>query len=105
VDKEKKKNILSKETDDYIHRYATKNEALRFMLHDSQPAKGGVRDKYSSGNVRGVRKGSMCNFGQVCGGIKEKTIRTYDWDNKRLSKSFSKIDWLSHNFKTNEVRC
>ena len=82
---------------DDIYRY------VRRKLHDTQPAEGGVRDKYSSGNFRGIRKGTMCNFGQVCGGIKEKIIRTYVWNNKRLSKNYNKIDWLSHNFKTNEV--
>lgn len=73
---------------------------VRRKLHDTQPAKGGIRDKYSTGNYKGIRKGSMCNFGQVCGGIKDKTIRTYDWNNKRQSKSLNKISWLSHRFKT-----
>jgi len=73
----------------------------RRRLHDTQPSKGGIREKYSEGNYKGIRKGTICNFGQICGGIKDKTIRTYDWNNKRLSKSFNKIDWLSHKFKTN----
>lgn len=76
---------------------------VRRRLHDTQFAKGGVRDKYSTGNFRGIRKETICNFGQVCGGIKEKIIRTYDWNNERLSKNYDKIDWLSHNFKTKEV--
>ena len=73
---------------------------VRRRLHDTEFAKGGIRDKYSTGNFRGIRKGSMCNFGQVCGGIKEKIIRTYDWNSKRLSNNYSKLNWLSHNFKT-----
>jgi len=76
---------------------------MRRKLHDTQPGKGGIRDKYSSGNFKGIKKGSISNFGQVCGGIKEKTIRTYDWNNKRLSKALTKVTWLSHRFKTNEV--
>jgi len=76
----------------------------RRKLHDTQPAKGGIRDKYSTGNFRGIRKGAICNFGQICGGIKEKMIRTYDWNNKRLSKNYTNLMWLSHNFKTQEVK-
>jgi hypothetical protein len=68
----------------------------RRRLYDTQPSKGGLRNKYSEGNYKSIRKGAICNFGQICGGIKEKTIRTYDWNNKRLSKSYYKIDWLSH---------
>ena len=76
---------------------------VRRQLHDTQFAKGGIRKKYSAGNFRGIRKGTMCNFGQVCGGIKEKIIRTYNWDNKRLSKNYNTINWLSHHFKTKEA--
>jgi hypothetical protein len=76
---------------------------VRRRLHDTQPSKGGIREKYSSGNFKSIRKGAMCNFGQICGGIKDKIIRTYDWDNKRLSKNPKRVSWLSHHFKTNEV--
>jgi hypothetical protein len=72
---------------------------VRRKLHDTQPAKGGVRDKYSRGNFKGIRKGTICDFGQVCGGIKDKIIRTYDWNNNRQSKSLNKVSWLSHRFK------
>lgn len=68
-----------------------------------QPAKGGIRDKYSTGNFKGIRKSTICNFGQICGGIKDKTIRIYDWNNQRLSKNHNQIVWLSHHFKTKEV--
>lgn len=77
--------------------------SIRRRLYDAQPSKRGIREKYSTGNFKGVRKGIICNFGQVCGGIKEKTIRIYNQDNKRLSKQFNKIAWLSHKFKTYEV--
>ena len=76
---------------------------VRRRLHDTEFAKGGIRDKYSTGNFRGIRKGTMCNFGQVCGGIKENIVRTYDWNSKRLSKSYNSLMWLSHNFKCREV--
>lgn len=75
---------------------------VRRKLHDTQPSKGGVRDKYSTGNFKGIRKGTVCNFGQICGGIKENTIRTYDWNSKRISKSVNKVLWLSHKYKTKE---
>jgi hypothetical protein len=77
--------------------------AVRRRLHDSQFSKGGIREKYSTGSFKGIRKGTICNFGQICGGIKGEIVRTYDWENKRLSKSYSKVAWLSHRFKTNEV--
>jgi len=78
---------------------------VRRKLHDTQPAKRGVRDKYSTGNYKGIRKGAICNFCQICGGIKEKTIRTYDWEHKRLSKSVNKMLWLSHRFNIKEAEC
>ena len=77
---------------------------VRRKLHDTQPTTRGVREKYSTGNYKGIRKGTMCNFGQICGGIKDKTLRVYDLNNKRLSKNYSKIGWLSHHFKIKEVR-
>ena len=78
--------------------------SVRRRLHDTQPAKGSIREKYSSGNFKSIKKGTICNYGQICGGIKDKIIRTYDWDNKRLSKNLKKVSWLSHHFKTNEVK-
>jgi len=77
--------------------------AIRRRLHDTQFAKDGIRAKFSSGSFKGIRKGTMCKFGQICGGIKEKTIRTYDWDNKRISKNYSNIDWLSHKYKSETI--
>jgi len=79
--------------------------AVRRKLHDTQFANGGTRDKYSAGNFKGIRKGTISNFGQICGGIKDKIVRTYDWNNKRLSKNYNQIAWLSHHFKTKEVSC
>jgi hypothetical protein len=65
-------------------------------LHDSQPAKGGIRAKYSVGNFKSVRKGTICDHGQIVGGTKN-----YYWirnqDNHRISRA--NLSWLSHNFK------
>lgn len=76
---------------------------IRRKLHDTQPAKKGIRKKYASGNIKGIRKGTMCNFGQICGGVKDKWIRIYDWNNKRMAKYSSDIHWLSHNFKAKNI--
>jgi hypothetical protein len=76
--------------------------SVRRQLHDTQFSKGGVRYPYSSGNFKGIRKGTICNFGQICGGIKQEIIRVYDWNNKRVSKNYNKLLWLSHNFKIKE---
>ena len=69
-------------------------------MHDTQPSTGGIRAKYSAGNFRGVRKGSICQDGQICGG----TGNSYfirNQDNKRVGRT--NLDWLSHKFKTHEV--
>lgn len=71
---------------------------VRRKLHYTQFEKSGIRRKYSSGNFKGIRKSSICEFGQVVGGTK-----SYAWiknsENKRIGKSVKKIDWLSHSFK------
>jgi len=72
---------------------------VRRQLHDTQPSKGGVRAKYSAGNFKGVRKGTICQDGQICGG----TGNSYfirNQDNKRIGRS--NLDWLSHRFKTHD---
>lgn len=74
----------------------------RRKLHDTQPAKGGIRDKYSTGNFKGIRKGTICNFGQIVGGTKESAF-VRGWDNVRFGRAVRKFDWLSHRFKTNGV--
>ena len=75
--------------------------SVRRKLHDSQYSKGGVRDKYSCGNFKGIRKGSMCEFGQMAGGTKSYAY-IYNWDGKRIGKSLKKVAWLSHKFKIKE---
>jgi len=72
---------------------------VRRRLHDSQFSEGSIRHKYSSGNFIGIRKGTMCECGQVVGGTKDSFwIRNND--NKRIGKSVKKVCWLSHHFKT-----
>jgi len=73
---------------------------VRRRLHDTQPSKGGVRQPYSQGNFKGVRKGTVCEHGQIVGGTKNNYwIR--NTENKRIGRSH--ISWLSHKFKTKEV--
>ena len=67
----------------------------RRKLHDTQFKKG-IREKYSTGNFKGIQKGCICEFGQIVGGTKTNFwIRNSE--NKRIGRS--KIVWLSHNFK------
>jgi len=68
----------------------------RRRLHDTQPKKGGTRDNYSTGSFKGIRKGTICEFGQIVGGTK-KTYFIRNSDNKRIGRT--NISWLSHNFK------
>lgn len=73
----------------------------RRRLHDTQPAKGGVRAPYSRGTVRGLRKGLLVGVknkvGQLCGELKN-AFRYYNAKGKRGSvKSFT---WVSSNFVT-----
>ncbi len=73
----------------------------RRRLHDTQFSKGGIRDKYSTGNFKEIRKGCICEFGQICGGTKD-TFYIRNLDNKRIGRNFKKVNWLSHNFKIKE---
>ena len=73
---------------------------VRRRLHDTQPSKGGIREKYSTGNFRGIRKGTICNFGQIAGGTK-KLFWIRNWENTRIGRT--DIGWFSKSFKTKEV--
>lgn len=60
---------------------------VRRKLHDTQPAKGGIRQNYSSGSVLGFRKGilvgtSRGKIGELCGENKG-SYRYYDKSGKR----------------------
>lgn len=69
----------------------------RRKLHKAQSAKGGIRKKYLNGIFRGIRKGTICEFGLIAGGTKNNYwIR--NWENKRIGRTH--LSWLSHNFKT-----
>lgn len=72
---------------------------VRRRLHDTQFSKGGIRYPYSSGNFKGIRKGTICEFGQICGGTKNN-VWIRNKNNKRIGRVISKIGWLSHKFKT-----
>ena len=80
----------------------------RRRLHDTQPKKGNIREKYSTGSFKGIRKGTICEFGQIVGGtgnqLKILPIERREESEKRISKSINKINWLSHSFKFKEVR-
>ena len=71
---------------------------VRRRLHDTQPSKGGIRYPYSTGNFKNIRKGTLCEYGQICGGTKE-TVWIRDTTNKRTGKTIKKVGWMSHNFK------
>jgi len=68
----------------------------RRRLHDTQPAKGNIRNKYSTGSFKGIRKGTICEFGQIVGGT-NKVFYIRNSDNKRIGRTT--ISWLSHHFK------
>ena len=70
---------------------------VRRRLHDSQFSKDHIRHPYSSGNFRGIRKGTMCEHGQIVGGTKTN-FWIHNQDNHRIGRT--KISWLSHHLKT-----
>jgi len=80
----------------------------RRRLHDTQPKKGNIRERYSTGSFKGIKKGTICEFGQIVGGtgnqLKILPIERREESEKRISKSLNKINWLSHHFKMKEVR-
>ena len=76
---------------------------VRRKLHYTQFSKGGIRRKYSSGNFKKIRKGTICELGQIVGGtgnqLKILPFKKRNEAEKRISKSLNKINWLSHSFK------
>ena len=73
---------------------------VRRRLHDTQPAKGGVREPYSKGTVFGLRKGllvgtSKGKFGRLCGEYKGSS-RYYDSKGKR--QTTKQLAWISTQF-------
>ena len=75
---------------------------VRRKLHDTQFSKGGIRQKYSNGNFKKIRKGTMCEFGQIVGGTKD-TVYIKNFENKRIGKSLNKINWFSKSFKIKQL--
>ena len=74
----------------------------RRRLHDTQPAKGGVREAYSHGTVFGLRKGLLVGTAkgkvvQLCG-ENQGAYRFYDERGKRGTTKT--VSWISTNFKT-----
>jgi hypothetical protein len=71
----------------------------RRKLHDTQPAKGNIRAKYSKGTVLGLRKGLLVGIknkvGQLCGEL-GTGYRYFDALGKRQSSK--KLAWISSNF-------
>jgi hypothetical protein len=73
---------------------------------------GGYFARYSSGNYRGVRKGSICSKGQVVGGTGKNTLYVKEFGemfnskgNKVLQRavSLNSIHWYSKQFKTRHI--
>lgn len=74
---------------------------VRRRLHDTEFSKGDVRPKYSSGNFKSIRKGTICQFGQIVGGTEKVGIWYRDWsDVPQKGKTLKKILWFSKQFKT-----
>lgn len=73
--------------------------SVRRRLHDTQFSKSSIRYPYSSGNFKSIKKGTICEFGQICGGTKNN-VWIREKNNKRIGRAISKIGWLSHKFKT-----
>ena len=100
-------DALAISTDVYIKKHISQGKFIvvddtyrptRRRLHDTQFSKGGIRYPYSTGNFKGIRKGSMCELGQMCGGTKNNAF-IRNAENKRIGKSLSRLTWFSHQFK------
>jgi hypothetical protein len=73
---------------------------VRRQLHDTQPAKGGVRQPYSRGTVFGLRKGLLVGTstgknGRLCGENKGK-YRYYD--EKHVRQTAKNLSWSCGHF-------
>jgi hypothetical protein len=77
---------------------------VRRKLHDTQPAKGGLRANYSKGTVFGLRKGLLIGAskgrqGRLCGELKG-SYRYYNESGKR--QSAKQLTWISSQFVVKE---
>jgi hypothetical protein len=73
---------------------------IRRKLHDTQPAKGGIREPYSTGSVFGLRKGLLIGArngqsGQLSGKLWNR-LRFYGMNGKR--QSTTELRWVSTQF-------
>ena len=73
---------------------------VRRRLHDTQPAKGGIRATYSRGTAFGVQKGLLIGAangktGRLCG---EKNGKFRYYDNHKKRQATRKLVWISRNF-------
>lgn len=82
---------------------------VRRRLHDTQPAKGSNRAKFSTGNFKSIRKGVIIGFdngsGQLVGGTREQCwYQDFEMRGKRKiyqkGKMLKKVNWLSHRYKS-----
>jgi len=82
---------------------------IRRKLHDAQYSKGNIRHPFSTGNFKGIRKGTMCEFGQIVGGTKEQVwycnfeLQSNGRKIYQKGKMLNKIHWLSHHYKSEVI--
>ena len=81
---------------------------VRRRLHDTQFAKGGIRANFSTGNFKGIRKGTVCEFGQIVSGTKGQAwYQDFEMKGNRKvyqkGKMLNRISWLSHKFKSEAI--
>ena len=86
--------------------------AIRRRLHDTQYSKGNIRYPFSSGNFKGIRKGTVIGFndshGQLVGGTKGQCwFQDFEMRGNRKiyqkGKMLSRILWLSHKYKSEAI--
>lgn len=56
--------------------------------------------KYSEGNFKGIRKGTICQYGQIIGGT-GNYVYVKDWsEKKQIPINLKKLTWMSKKFKS-----
>jgi hypothetical protein len=80
--------------------------SVRRQLHYTQPDKNGVRKKYSSGSIKGLRKGLLIGTptgpGRLCG-LLRNSYRYYDQGGKR--REVRTVEWISSSFIIRKIIC
>jgi hypothetical protein len=82
--------------------------AIRRRLHDTQYSKGNIRYPFSTGNFKGIKKGTICEYGQIVGGTKDQAwYQDFEMRGNRKiyqkGKMLNKILWLSHKYKSEVI--